>query len=136
MRAKFSSQIENGRILNGEYRSLPGASCGAFSIQGPCGMILNIIASDAEDPIVQGWEHVSVSGKRCPNWQEMTFVKSLFWDEEEVVVQFHPRKSEYVSYHPTCLHLWGRPDGIIPTPPVDLVGPRTLDDLKRLKKSQ
>jgi len=28
-------------------------------------------------------EHVSVSlEKHCPNWQEMYFVKDLFWDEE------------------------------------------------------
>lgn len=59
----------------------------------------------AED--ISVWEHVSVSLKnRCPNWEEMCFVKSLFWGEEETVIQFHPKKSEYRNLHPFCLHLW------------------------------
>lgn len=54
-----------------------------------------------------GWEHVSVSlYNRLPTWDEMCLVKSLFWDEEETVIQFHPKKSQYVNQHPFCLHLW------------------------------
>lgn len=66
-----------------------------------------------------GWEHVSVSviyishqghsrqEQRCPTWQEMCYVKELFWDDpEDVVIQYHPPKSEYVSQHKFCLHLW------------------------------
>lgn len=78
-----------------------------------------------------GWDHVSVILRdvgtadtvRCPTWEEMCFVKSLFWDEEEEVVQYHPRKSEYKDTHPHCLHLW-RPNGILtqlPRPPVIMV---------------
>lgn len=55
------------------------------------------------------WEHVSVSiecGKRTPTWDEMCFVKRLFWEDEETVIQFHPSKSEYVNTHPFVLHLW------------------------------
>jgi len=78
------------------------------------------IASDGK-----GWEHVSVSLKdRCPTWAEMCFIKSLFWDEEDTVVQFHPPKSEYVNNHQYCLHLW-RPIGVsIPAPPSIMVGVR------------
>lgn len=74
-----------------------------------------------------GWEHVSAhmfNGKqrRCPNWDEMCKLKSLFWDEEDCVVQYHPPKSEYVNNHDTTLHLW-RPVGTdIPRPPSILVG--------------
>ena len=58
-----------------------------------------------------GWEHVSVSlVDRCPTWQEMCFVKSLFWGDDDLVVQFHPPESEYVNSHPFCLHLWRRCD--------------------------
>ena len=57
----------------------------------------------------QGWEHVSVSipsEKRTPTWEEMCYIKSLFWQEEDAVVQLHPPKSQYVDMHPYCLHLW------------------------------
>lgn len=79
---------------------------------------LKVIASDGE-----GWEHVSVSlPTRCPTWAEMAFIKSVFWDADDCVVQFHPPESEYVNNHPFCLHLW-RPTGHqIPTPPSLLVG--------------
>ena len=74
-------------------------------------------------PGYQGWEHASVSrGDRCPTWEEMCFVKDLFWDSEDVVMQFHPKKSEYVNLAKTCLHLW-RPIGIeFPTPDKLMVG--------------
>ena len=89
---------------------------------------LTIIASDGDGwehlgyPL-PAWEHVSVStAVRCPSWEEMCFVKGLFWDSEDVVIQFHPRESEYVNNHPRCLHLW-KPVGVtLPTPPLETVG--------------
>jgi hypothetical protein len=70
---------------------------------------LIVVASDGG-----GWEHVSVSimGKpnQTPTWEMMCFVKDLFWDDEDVVMQFHPPKSQYVDNHPGCLHMW-RPIG-------------------------
>lgn len=78
------------------------------------------IASDQE-----GWEHVSVSLRaRCPTWDEMCFIKDVFWDDEETVVQFHPPKSEYVNHHKFCLHLWKQIDMAVVTPPSIFVGPR------------
>ena len=81
---------------------------------------LKVIASDG-----LGWEHVSVSREdRCPTWAEMNFVKNLFWDDEDCVVQYHPPRSEYVNNHPFCLHLW-RPTtaGVpMPLPPSYMVG--------------
>lgn len=81
-----------------------------------------VIASDGE-----GWEHVSVSlPHRCPTWPEMCLIKSLFWDDGDCVLQFHPPESEYVNNHPYCLHLW-RPTGHdVPTPPALLVGIKGL----------
>lgn len=80
---------------------------------------LRCIASDGA-----GWEHVSVSlAHRCPNWQEMSFVKGLFWDDTDVVVEFHPAKANYVNCHPTTLHLWRPIRRVIPQPPAILVGP-------------
>lgn len=83
---------------------------------------LYIIASDG-----MGWEHVSVhayEGKktRTPTWDEMCHVKNLFWDAEDVVMQLHPRRSEYVNNHQHVLHLWRPTEQAIPEPPSILVG--------------
>jgi hypothetical protein len=70
-----------------------------------------------------GWEHVSVSKKTyTPTWDEMCYVKSLFWDEEDTVIQYHPAKSQYVNNHPYCLHLWRPTKERVPVPDPILVG--------------
>ena len=80
---------------------------------------LRCLASDG-----LGWEHVSVSLEgRCPNWKEMSFVKDLFWDDDDCVVQYHPPKKFYVNNHPFCLHLWRPTNATIPIPDPLLVGP-------------
>lgn len=75
------------------------------------------------------WEHVSVTvahkrkeASRCPTWEEMCWVKDLFWNEDEVVIQYHPAKADYVSMHPYCLHLWKPIGMILPTPDPLMVG--------------
>ena len=80
--------------------------------------VFTVIASDQ-----MGWEHVSVSlPLRCPTWEEMCFIKSLFWGRDDCVTQYHPSEKDYVNNHPHCLHLW-RPIGQeIPTPPSFMVG--------------
>ena len=77
-----------------------------------------IIASNGGD-----WDHVSVSRtKRCPNWPEMCYVKGLFFEDDELVVQFHIPSRDHIDIHPFCLHLW-RPIVVeIPVPPVGFVG--------------
>jgi len=121
LRTILPERLELGRHMHGHFGSRRGSQFGAFLIQGPCGDALRIIASGACDE-AEGWEHVSISCQhRCPVWEEMAFVKDLFWDEEECVIQFHPPKSEYVNCHPHCLHLW-KPPFEVPTPPSILVG--------------
>ena len=79
---------------------------------------LRVIASDG-----MRWEHVSVSlPNRTPNWKEMCYIKDLFWDEEDVVIQYHPPKSQHIDNHPYCLHLWRPIKEKIPTPPSIMVG--------------
>ena len=77
-----------------------------------------------------GWEHVSVSSKtRMPSWDEMCFIKDLFWGEDDAVMQLHPPKSDYVNNHKYCLHLW-RPMNIeIPLPPSIFVGVKEMGTL-------
>ena len=70
-----------------------------------------------------GWEHVSVSFKnRIPTWEEMCYVKDLFFKEDEVVVQYHPRKEDYINNHKYCLHLWRPTSEVMPSPPSWMVG--------------
>lgn len=75
---------------------------------------LKVIVSDG-----MGWDHVSVSlPKRTPTWEEMCYVKDLFFDPDETVVQFHPSVEHYVNLHPNCLHLWRNQIEIQELPPI------------------
>ena len=102
---------------------------GAFDVESPLpGWRLSLICSDGRDAgelELDAWEHVSVhayryDGKqtRTPSWDEMTFIKTLCWDEEDVVMQLHPARSVYVNQHPNVLHLWRPVYASIPTPPM------------------
>lgn len=124
MRTIIPSKLEEGRVREGPYRSAADDDglAGVFFVAGPTGRSLKILSSGVDHEF--GWEHVSVSlENRPPNWAEMCFVKDLFWREDECVVQYHPPRSEYVNFHPHCLHLWRPIAGEIPRPPSVLVGP-------------
>lgn len=113
--------MKNLNELNKYRVSLMGhmgdEGCGAFIIPYKS-YKLNVIASNGD-----GWDHVSVSlNNRCPNWEEMSYIKDLFFDEEECVMQLHPSKSEYVNVHQYCLHLWRPQASEIPRPPMHMVG--------------
>lgn len=111
---------------------------GCFKIDHPkiAGYWFTVVASDGKklkalpgNEAFPLWEHVSVSlgthkrpVDRCPTWGEMCFIKELFWDDEDCVVQYHPPKSEYVSMHDHCLHLWRSVEEVTPQPPSITVG--------------
>lgn len=122
MRKTVPEILERGRVRQGPFGSDPSYGFnGAFFVLGPCGAELKIISGAG-----MGWEHVSVSLRnRCPNWPEMSFVKGLFWEDEEAVMQLHPPKSDYINCHPYCLHLWRPLDAVIPLPPSIMVGPKS-----------
>lgn len=123
-----NTEIEKYRILNGLLSSDASfGNNGMFVVPGPRAQRLCIVASDQG-----GWEHVSVSRQGSatpPFWDEMCYVKDLFWGAEEVVMQLHPKKSEYVNNHSGVLHLWKPVDVEIPTPPSIMVGIRALGTL-------
>ncbi len=109
---------------------------GAFDLEScELGWRLALIVSDGADPTIpEKWEHVSIHAyrelatrtqERTPTWKEMCFVKRLCWDGEDVVMQLHPRESEYVNCHPHTLHLWRPLNATIPEPPAIFVGPQT-----------
>ena len=72
-----------------------------------------------------GFEHLSVSTPaRTPTWDEMCKMKEIFWRDDEVCMQLHPKKEDYVNSHNHCLHIWKPIDKEIPTPPSIMVGLR------------
>lgn len=73
-----------------------------------------------------GWDHVSVSFRdRCPVWKEMCEIKDIFFGEDEVCVQYHPKKEEYINNHPYCLHIFRPQNAELPMPPSWMVGLKT-----------
>lgn len=71
-----------------------------------------------------GWDHVSVvplGQKYPPNWSAMCAIKDLCFGEDEVVMELHPAKKNYVNLCDNCLHLWKPQKQDIPTPPTIFV---------------
>ncbi len=70
-----------------------------------------------------GFEHLSVSTPiKTPTWEQMCKMKDIFWREDEVCMQLHPKKEEYVNNMPYCLHIWKPIEKEIPTPPSIMEG--------------
>jgi hypothetical protein len=110
-------RVRQGSLASDEFTG----NAGAFIIPRGMNNIFSVIASDGE-----GWEHVSVhctslDKERIPTWSEMCFIKNIFWDKEDVVIQYHPKETEYVDHHKFTLHMW-KPIGVeLPTPPIYMV---------------
>ncbi len=115
--------IEKSRVRCGPFASNASyGNNGVFQIPRR-GHIFTVQASDGE-----GWDHISVSlPARCPTWQEMSWIKDLFWDDNETVIQYHPAKEDYVNNHPFCLYLWKWHVHEFPKPPTHLVGIKTKE---------
>ena len=112
---------EEYRLKEGPQKSAAWmGNNGAFMFKA-LGVNLMAIASNQI-----GWEHVSVTrqDKKIPSWNIMCYVKDMFWDDDDVVVQFHPAKKDYVNTHPGCLHLWRPTDREVHSPPTWMVGPK------------
>lgn len=127
MKAKPSKFLEQHRVLAGPFATRPGSGwCGAWSLLCRDATTLHIIASDHD-----GWDHVSIHAaapgangtgeKRTPTWDQMCYVRSLFFRGDEWVVQFHPPAEKRVNIHPYVLHLWRCQATEFPTPPVEMV---------------
>lgn len=85
-----------------------------------------------------GFEHCSVSmPTRCPSWEQMCAIKDAFWNDDEVCMQLHPAKKDYVNNHPYCLHIWKPINEKIPLPQTILVGLKdnyTSEEIEEIKK--
>lgn len=112
----------------------PGGNNGVFSLAMKRGnavpvKITVICSQDIE------WEHCSIvirGSKRLPNYRELTYVKSLFWSEDDLVVQYFPPKEYHVNNLSNCLHLFRNRLNRIATPPAEMVG--ILEGSKNLAK--
>jgi len=116
--------LNQRRVREGQFGSDESYGFNGLFVLMALDTQVRIIASDGE-----GWQHVSVSivgrPNKTPSWDVMCFVKALFWEPQDCVIQFHPPESEYVNHHPGCLHLWRCTDGREqPMPPSILVGPK------------
>lgn len=127
----LSTMMEPG-TFNTRYL-IPGNNC-----------TINLIISNT-----LGWDHISMTIQvedtygfmynRMPSANEMEAMKKLFFNDDEPVIEVHPKKEDYVNIHPYVLHLW-KPNLIdLPIPPnilefteVDLI--RTKRDRKLLIK--
>lgn len=68
------------------------------------------------------FDHLSVSlPTRCPTWEEMEFIKRLFFKPGEVCYQLHVGEANHVNIHDYCLHIWRPVDQDIPLPPIGAV---------------
>lgn len=123
-------RITNGRDTRFNTDSSYGMN-GAFQIRYAKDNAIEffVIVSDGSGMVDNvPWEHVSARARRVngagrayervPSWEEMCWLKELFWRDDEVAVQYHPKKSDYVNLHPHVLHLWRFTGGDMPTPPV------------------
>lgn len=70
-----------------------------------------------------------------PTWEEMCRLKDMFFRDDEVVVQYHPAKSEYVNNMPNCLHLWRPIEQPMPTPPAIMVGIKAGQTDEEIRKA-
>ena len=109
-----------------EERALGGAFLVPFKREGDLRQRqwLRVIASSgADQPAEYAFDHLSVSlSNRCPTWEEMDYIKRLFFKPEEVAYQLHMPPSDNISMHPYCLHIWRPVKEKIQLPPADTVG--------------
>jgi len=93
----------NKKVMWKEEKLFGNPSIKTALIELPTKVRASFVVGFDED----GWEHVSIElyARRLPTWEEMCFIKDIFWDEEEEVVQIHPKKSQYVNMT-EALHMW------------------------------
>jgi hypothetical protein len=125
----FCDEVElNREKKDPRFPSVRGDRFGFFRLSSPfTGATLRILVCSGEMHRDDGgpgepWDHVSVSKiDNIPTWNEMAYVKGMFFGDDECVIQFHPPASQYVNIHPNVLHLWKPLNGTIPMPNIECV---------------
>lgn len=128
MKEKFPEIVENCRKrIAGRWSSEYGDKGGYFIVPYPYNPNLKKQRNDVTLSVLvgsgDGWDHISIhvelngEKKRCPTWEEMSFIKDLFFEDNEWTVQYHPAKSNHINLHPYVLHIWKPIDKELPVPP-------------------
>ncbi len=124
-------EIKENRYLNIKREGKDGFGGSFYDKKSRCR--LNFIMSWG-----LGFEHCSVSlPNRCPSWEQMCAIKELFWKDDEICMQSHPKKKDYINHMKYCLHIWRPIDKEIPCPPSIMVGFKdnyTEEEVEELKK--
>jgi len=126
MKDVFPDVVEKARRARPPWpMTKKGDKEGYFQIRHN-GNIFHVLLSDGMD-----WDHASISldKNRTLTWEEMCYVKDLFFKEDEAVIQIHPKKEDYVNFAKTTLHLW-RYQGEFPLPDYIMVGPKNAEELR------
>jgi hypothetical protein len=113
MKANLPAKFEKYRYDHPNYKIAPAGSIeGSFFIKYK-NKTLAVISGCGD-----GWDHVSISLQhRIPTWPEMAYIKDIFFEPDELVIQFHPPKEKYVNLCKRSLHLWRPWDQKIELPP-------------------
>lgn len=127
---KSAEHLSKFRVKDGE-----AATTDADGMSGNFTFKINdalMQVSSEED--VSGWNHLIVvafdksqssiisrltarqSEPRCPTNEEVMHVKRLFFDDEELCVEFVPSKGCQVPWHHIARHVWCRTFSEFPTP--------------------
>lgn len=114
---KDLSYLDKYRVsLNGH---IGDETCGMFEIKLKCSSLTFRVIASSEC----GWHHVSVStSNRCPKWNEMCEIKDMFFERDEMVIQYHMPENDNINLHQYCLHMWKPTEEKVPVPPSWMVG--------------
>lgn len=121
-------RVQNAKLISISFYGGDRKYNGVFRVRLKTYRWFNVIATNGG-----GWDHVSVSPynhARTPTWEEMCEIKEMFFEDEEEVVEYHPKKSEYVNISKHCLHMWRPNDGREFINPVREANDRKEDDAK------
>lgn len=120
--------LEKFRVVNGPMASTPEAgNNGMFLIphQKYAKDRFQVTCSDG-----MGWEVVSFTyykKNKTPTWDDSCYIKDLFWEEEEAVMQLHRPASLRVSERKFVIALMRPIEVEIPQPPVITLGAVTAE---------
>lgn len=119
MKKKLPVNLQRFRVDLPGYQRVPDDSIeGAFLIPY-LDFELQVMCGYGE-----GWDHVSVSVKgRCPTWEEMNWVRGLFFEADETVIQIHAPRNKYINFHKHTLHMWRHWEQVINLPPAKFIAP-------------
>lgn len=122
MKDKLPVNLQRYRVDLPGYVKMPNESIqGAFLI--PYGDV-PIVQLKVMSGCGEGWDHVSVSVQgRCATWDEMNWIRGLFFEPEETVIQIHAPASQYVNFHKHTLHLWRSWSQKVELPPQWMIAP-------------